>query len=471
MHLFRRRFSGRNGISSRNETPAGSLQVASQDKADNITELDNGPPSYEDSQDASLREVLQSAREILPLLWHSATSSSTTIISLPTPTPTPSYSQADRHRNMISETLKNKKSAEDTSPRPTPGLKESETDIMDVLAHLATAPCGGSPFLDRIRQFSDFYFAPCIATGDCPGVQTTVLRNTIQEKQRKALQNIPGPRESAVLVLCARVLEGYYAELGHVDSTEDIAGNTTESPLFTEPSYEKYGDTKEGSKSANETRSQTGAGTGSKSESEPETHTKTRLTQIAACAEENCICYDYDPGIQAQPQLPNPNPNPNPKTPFLNPDLSPPHCSCGHPRTSHSHSSSSSPSSPSSTALGISRLLHHYTNWYQPAYSTLKHRSSTNHRKSGLAEIETCSPPGMSCPCRDYDKGSSAGQCGLCGHAPEVHIPTKILQREQDPETRAKGAGKGDFGAGLGQREGEWELSWILVENAYLLLH
>jgi hypothetical protein len=282
------------------------------------------------------------------------------------------------------------------------------------------------------------------------------------EKQLAVLQNVPGPRESAILVLCARVLEGYYAGLGHVDSTLAMVENATS----TESAREKY----DGTAEENQSQAKSGSESGSGPNPTPKAHTKTSLTQIAACGEENCGCCDYDAGVRAQP--PAPAPVADPKNPFSSsssssyypdPSSSPP-CGCGHPRISHH------PSSPSTTALGVARLLHRYTNWHPPAYAALGHRSSTGYRKRSLSKIRVCGAPGTNCPCRDYDKGRRTGRCERCGHYDNVHVAAHIWRGEQTSERRGDKARNGEIGAGLDQK-GEWELSWILIENAYILLN
>ncbi|KAI0422934.1 hypothetical protein F5X98DRAFT_106308 [Xylaria grammica] len=420
MYLLRRRFG------ARNETRT--------DKAD------NPPPSYEDSQDASMREVLQGARDVLPLLWPS---SSSTITSA-------SYSSNSEKNVAIGigpETDKSRRNDEIIKTTMSP----QEDAIIEVLSHLAMAPCGGHPFLDRIRQFSDFYFTPYMANKGSgsphehnssysteEGIQAAAVPQ--QEQQRMVLENINAPRESAALLLCARVLEEYYAGLGHIDSIidTDIAQNPF--PLCPECPKEKNSGNRD-------TEKEKGGGKGPVLTTE--IRMKTKLTQIAACVAEGCVCCDFDEAIS------NPSREAQPKDSRLSRS---PLCGCGHPRTSHS-------SSPSS---GISRLLRHYTNWNSASYTALGHRSPAGQEKRRVVDIRVCSAPGTNCRCPDYDKGRHTGRCGRCGHYDDAHSPANVAREEQKPEKRQKRKGKR---TDLAQKNAEWELSWILVENAYLLLN
>ncbi|KAI1158819.1 hypothetical protein F5B18DRAFT_64643 [Nemania serpens] len=437
MHLFRRRLGAR----TVSEPPAASLTLRNNEaKAGKKGSEDNPPPSYEDSQDASLRAVLHGAEEIVPLLWPSALP--------PSPPLTPPLSlslRADGYRDMSPNGSlmpgKNREKAENARARV------EETTITDVLASLATTPCGEHPFLSRIREFSDFYFAPYVVADETPAIpeprrtsagSTSPTRGPLsspQDQQRKALESIPASRESVALVLCARVLETYYASLGH--TALDPEGNLAR---------------------------------------------KTRLTQLAACAEPGCACGDYDEAATSAP-LPSPLSETQTAKVCAGADVnikinipSPRHCACGHAQPSHP---------ASSAAAGVARLLRHYTNWRGESYASLGHRSSSGRAKRRIREIEVCGAPcaplcPCPCPCRDYDKGRRTGRCARCGHYGEAHVPIHV----------ARGRGRGDGGlsergrtgdapndasmttgaAGPGQREAEWELSWVLIENAYLLL-
>ncbi|KAI0435080.1 hypothetical protein F5Y09DRAFT_160120 [Xylaria sp. FL1042] len=444
MHLFRRRFG------ARDQTPTN-----------NTEEIDNNPPpSYEDSQDASLREVLHGARAILPLLWPS-TSDSPSSSSPPTatfaPSPSPSPSKlATKYESMAadrkSEKYKSKWESEDPSPYP------QEDAIIEVLANLAMAPCNGRPFLDRVRQFSDFYLRPYMASEGDPSDSrqsqnddTNSAENTekgqpipipAQEHQRKILASISAPRESTALVLCARVLEDYYSKLGHIDSAAEV--NTPLTP----------------------------SSSPSSSPSTTTPYTKTQITQIAACLAERCVCSDFDQANANSIPLPtqtqefnNPNPDASPS----------PHCSCGHPRTSHS---------PSTETTGLSRLMRLYTNWDNAPYATLTHRSPDGAPKRRIGEIRAC---GADCPCQDYDKGRRTGRCARCGHYDGDHFPVNVArekkkkqqhqkqpQPQKDKRWKRKGGGSATSnttGTDSAQEGAEWELSWILIENAYQLLN
>ncbi|KAI0535785.1 hypothetical protein GGR58DRAFT_503926 [Xylaria digitata] len=418
MNLFRRRFG------ARRETP---------------TDDSNPPPSYEDSQDASLREVLQGARMALPLLWPS-TSSSTTITS------STSYSSKTEKNTTLGADLETGKSGRNGET----SSSAREDAVMEVLLNLAMAPCGDRTLLDRIRQFSDFYFTPYIAsegssqpsherdsTYQAGHEMGTVV--PLQEHQRIALENIAVPRESAALLLCARVLERYYAGLGNIDSGVDT--NITQDPPMLHPECPK-GNT-----------SDWGAGKEKGRKEIPEIRRKTKLTQIAACVVEGCICYDFDEAISTRSS----------ETRSKDPEVFR-RCGCGHPRTSHS---------PSGMG-GISRLVRRYTNWDTSSYVALGHRSPTGEDKRRLIDIRVCSAPGTKCPCRDYDKGRRTGCCGRCGHYGDVHVPINSAREEQKPEKKRKGkrgGGSDATGADPTWKKAEWELSWILVENAYSLLN
>ncbi|KAI3338312.1 hypothetical protein F4824DRAFT_499646 [Ustulina deusta] len=425
MHLFRRR------LGARKKTPTGDTR-----KVDS-----NPPPSYEDSQDASLREVLQGARAVLPLLWPSTSeSSSSSLSSSPTTFASSPTKPANKCQNIAPDTeLGTRKNGRDPENRK-PSLNGPEDAIIEVLSALAMAPCAGHPFLDRIRQFSDAYFTPYTASEGSPASPPQAEGAPVQEQQRRALQNIPAPRESVALVLCARVLEAYYAGLGHVDSATDVEMIPYDTPSKVSPGC-RQGEKKAGS---------------SRDAEEPPSslpRMKTRVTHIAACVAEGCACIDFDEAIPGRTQ------------PKADIDRTP-RCGCGHPRTSHS-----------SAAAGISRLLRRYTNWDSASYSALGHRSSDGARKRRVVEIRAC---GASCPCRDYDKGRRTGRCARCGHYDGAHFPIDVAQEKQARETRKldkrrkrKGDGgrSNSTGTDLAQKKAEWELSWILVENAYLLLN
>ncbi|KAI0544269.1 hypothetical protein F4679DRAFT_44372 [Xylaria curta] len=407
MPLFRWRFGPRNS-----GTPA---IAGSQDGAD---DNNNPPPSYEESQDASLRTVLQGAVAVAPILWPSACFSLNTIKE-----DSSSFLDAGE-----------KKKEKQNGQHAIFGPSAEESAIIEVLTYLAMTPCGDHPFLDRIRDFSDLYFTPYIAGDGAAGqsssgnsgssshyeTQETV---SVHERLRKALQHLEVPRESSALVLCARVLGEYYAGLKHMDSTVDIDVARETSPQFLN---EKA------------TRNTAEVANGQSSTSK---RTKTKLTQITACLEEDCTCFDYD----------EPRPTTNP---FFSQ-----HCNCSHPRTSHTPS-----------PLGISRLLRRYTNWDFTSYNALQHRSNLGIRKRRIHDIRVCG----GCPCRDYDKGPRTGRCARCGHYDKDHIPIKSAQTP-DKKRKEKGKEKGKEKEKEGSsttdlKNAEWELSWILVENAYLLL-
>ncbi|KAJ3555292.1 hypothetical protein NPX13_g10381 [Xylaria arbuscula] len=143
---------------------------------------------------------------------------------------------------------------------------------------------------------------------------------------------------------------------------------------------------------------------------------------------------------------------------------------------------------------GLSRLLRHYTNWEPSSYPSLSHRSIKGSTKRHISEITACSAL-PSCACRDYDKYSRTALCGRCGHHHRFHVSLQETLRKQKEEDekderqrrsrkgkkrKEKKGGKeatGNEGNGCDDDEGkkkavaaDWELSWILVENAYLLL-
>ncbi|KAI1145571.1 hypothetical protein F4825DRAFT_473846 [Nemania diffusa] len=456
MQLFRRYFGARNAVTT-------TVSFTSEDKTDNIEKVNsNPPPSYEDSQDASLRVVLQGAQVVMPLLWPSASPPSSAITSSLSPS-----ALADECQRLApdieSRTSEKKEKTENTCTSPSPGVEE--TPIMEVLVNLAMTACGDRPFLDRVRQFSDFYFTPYMASeglvssqGDepsSPSRQETQPATPLQEQQRIALQNLDAPRESAALVLCARVLEEYYAGLGHADSPEDTNLAHNPSGLSTAPP-----------------RARTSTADAKQYRSTPPTphpRLKTRLAQIAACAEAGCACGDYD---DATTQRPAPQDLPSAAAAAHH------RCSCGHPRPSHGAS-----------PAGVARLLRRYTNWHDAPYAALRHRGPSGRAKRRVHEIEVCrgAPPGAAaadCACRDYDKGWRTARCARCGHYYRDHVPigtaaaaaaaAAVAQESQAPGSRWKKKG-GAGGSRAGgpdprQRSAEWELSWILVENAYLLL-
>lgn len=432
MHLFRRRLGLRTAV----ETPAAS--VTSRDKAKTIKRVsgDNSPPSYEDSQDASLRAVLHDAEKITPLLWHS-------VLPPPSPLTLPLSSRADQYRDvpldMNPALSKNDEKAENLGA----GTSTKETAMIDVLANLATTPCGEHPFLSRIREFSDLYFAPYAVVDETPAIPAqrspgpapgpapgpcstspTFTSPSPQAQQRKALETIPACRESVALVLCARLLEAYYAGLGH--TTIDAEGNVTR---------------------------------------------KTRLAQLAACAEPSCACGDYD---EAAAATSFPSPLSETKTATDSDVNALPtrtrRCACGHARPSHA---------AAGAAMAMARLVRRYTNWRSESYASLCHRSSSGRPKHRVSEIEVCGAscaPLLPCPCRDYDKGRRTGRCARCGHYAEAHVPIHAARGQRSEEKGRSERGRKDDGpstmgaADPGQRDAEWDLSWILIENAYLLL-
>ncbi|KAI1426800.1 hypothetical protein F5Y12DRAFT_259050 [Xylaria sp. FL1777] len=458
VHLFRRRFG------ARNETP-----TTDTERVDS-----NPPPSYEDSQDASLREVLQGARAVLSVLWPSTCTSespsrSTSPTSLTASLPKPAVGTCEKGQNT-----------EGTNPIPS---AHQEDAIIQVLANLAMAPCGGDPFLDRIRQFSDFYFTPYTASegnstvpsqenGTSSGEKTqggTVVPR--QEQQRQTLQTLNAPRESAALVLCARVLEEYYAGLRHVDSTADVDIDIPMGPSKLDS---------EGEKSISPSGKASEAKGGGEELPPPPASSlpriKTRLTQIAACVVEDCTCCDFDEGIPRRAAETVPKPY---SAAVVHTGVSQ-RCGCGHPRTSH-HSSSE--------VSGISRLMRRYTNWDSASYAALGHRSADGRQKRRVVEVRACGARARareetSCPCRDYDKGRRTGRCARCGHYDGDHFAVDVArgrrrqqqqQEEEDKRRRKRGSSAGRSNTTTGtepaQKNAEWELSWILIENAYLLLH
>ncbi|KAI1752727.1 hypothetical protein F4782DRAFT_113522 [Xylaria castorea] len=469
MPLFRWGFGARN---------SGAPAVAGYTSQDGTNGNSNPPPSYEESQDASLRAVLQGAIAVAPVLWPSACSSFSTRKDAPS-----SLAPGDKCRGL--DAGGEDKEKQDTMRAvPTPNTGEEDA-IMQVLINLAMAPCGDHPFLDRIRDFSDFYFTPYIASEgaaiqsslsssskgkDSGGSSSLLHRETretvpVQERQRKALQNLEVPRESAALVLCARVLEDYYAGLGHMDSAVDI-----DIAWETSTPYQQF--PKEKTTTSSNSSSSAKAAKGRSEQSPIPKRTKTKLTQIAACLEEECTCCDYDEAAPAPAQQPKTvltDHSPSTTT-ATSPSLSQ-RCGCGHPRTSHA------PSSP----LGISRLLRRYTNWDCASYLALRHRSSTGQTKRRIHDVEVCGGGGGGgasggCPCRDYDKGRRTGRCARCGHYYKDHLLSIKAAREQDKnhgEKREKGKSKDGPGTtgGSDSKKAECELSWILVENAYLLLN
>ncbi|KAI1314280.1 hypothetical protein F5Y03DRAFT_7143 [Xylaria venustula] len=415
LHLFRRRFG------AGKETPGDDTEK---------TVDENPPPSYKDSQDASLREVLQGARAVLPLLWPSVYQ------------PSPSISTV---------TMAQGSEIKQDSKNEIISVNAQEEEVIQALEYLAMAPCDGRPFLDRIRQFSDFYFAPYIVsegTSDVPHHDTSsgakqIEPVPIQERQLGFLRTIEAPRESTALVLCGRVLGDYYAGLGHADSALDIS-ETRDTKSSTASS---------GNSSSREKQTKR---VDEESSTRATPRTKTRITQIATCVAKECACGDFDEAVPPQES------NPHQET------SAPARCGCGHERTAHS-----------STATGISRLLRRYTNWDTESYRALCHRSPSGASKRRVIDIRMCAE--TNCPCPDYDKGRRTGRCARCGHYDDIHIaPVDAAcekEQEQDPRRKRKGGkkkSKGANGSSSGpnsvQRRAEWELSWILIENAYLLL-
>lgn len=430
MPLFRWRFGARSS-----GTPAVAGSTSQDDNNNNPP-----PPSYEESQDTSLRAVLQSARAVAPLLWDLACNSLNTTKNAPS-----SFVLED---NQCPDTGGKGKEKQDVKRAITSPSTEEDDVIMAVLANLAMVSCGDHPFLDRIREFSDFYFTPYTDSEnattlssslspsssqerDSGGSSSHTRAEPTQERQRKALQDLDVPRESATLVLCARVLEDYYAGLGHVNSTaETRASHPKQCP--------------EG-KSTSSSSSSVAETTMSEQTPIPPPRTKTRLTQIAACLETDCACCDYDAVAQkteSDHQI---------------------RCGCGHLRTSHT-----------SLSLGISRLLRRYTNWESDSYGALRHRSSQGKIKRRIHDIKVCGAPG-GCPCRDYDKGRRTARCAQCGHHSPAHMSIKATDEPDKKHTKKrekrKGKGRSSTAGSNDSKKLEWELSWILVENAYLLLN
>ncbi|KAI0861153.1 hypothetical protein F4860DRAFT_179979 [Xylaria cubensis] len=422
MPLFRWRFGPR---SSGTPAIAG---CASQDGTD---DNNNPPPSYQESQNASLHAVLQGAVAVAPILWPSACSSLNTIKE-------PSSFQSAGCLGA-GEKEKDKQNGRLAIFGPS----AEENGIIEVFTYLAMTPCGDHPFLDRIRDFSYFYFTPYIASdgaaiqssspqgGNSGGSSRRETQETIpvQERLRKALQHLEVLRESSALVLCARVLEDYYAGLKHVDSIVDIDIAQDESTPDQQFPNEKGMSSAEAAIRSTLIRN------------------KTRLTQIAACLEEDCNCCDFDE-TQSKTDLID---HSSPSTTLS--------CNCGHPRTSHTHS-----------PLGISRLLRRYTNWDSVSYSALRHRSSVGVRKNRIYELKVCGASG-GCPCRDYDKGPRTGRCARCGHYDKDHVPLKPDKKHGKGKEKGKEKDGPSTTGGDDLKNAEWELSWILVENAYLLLN
>ncbi|KAI8624767.1 hypothetical protein F5Y19DRAFT_302578 [Xylariaceae sp. FL1651] len=413
----------------------------SQEDTKNVENGSHVPPSYEDSQHASLRDILQGAREVMPLLWPSSSSNSYT----------PTFSSISSSLPSSLSGIAGKPSGLDGA-RTDEHRSQQEAISMDILSHVAMTPCGDRSFLDRIRQFSDFYFTPYIGgqgeksyanRGQSLGNSNVTsqpkvhIQVPVQEEQRALLQSFGVPYESAALVLCARVLEGYYATLGHRDSV-GIRNYTAVAPEI----YIKYSN-----------------GT------ELEQYTKTRLFQIAACEEESCGCCDYDERVSDF------NPETNFDQDHCPPPLSSRYCGCGHPRISHAPLPSAG--ATAAAAAGISRLLQRYTNWQNSSYRALGHRSSTGRQKTRIDEIEGCGALGTRCLCPDYDKGKRTGRCARCGHYCDVHFSMRTLSGGGRDIPKSTEGGTGETRVTerkQGSRQAEWDLSWILIENAYLLL-
>ncbi|KAI1191895.1 hypothetical protein F5B17DRAFT_207091 [Nemania serpens] len=458
MHLFRRR----HGTRTVTETPAASL-TSRDDKAAAIKKVDEDnsppPPSYEDSEDASLWTVLHDAETIVPLLWPSA-------LLPPPPCPAsltqPVSPHADKRQDVLPPELntvapgKNREDAEKN-----PSTSAGETTILDVLANLATTPCGGQPFLSRIREFSDFYYAPSVIAGDeeTPAIPTNPdpgsgsgSTSTPTSPTRSSAPSSAQAQQRKTLVLCARVLETYYASLGHAMMREPTTsqGNV---PIMIQ---------------------------------------KTRLTQLAACAEPGCACGDYDEATTTTSTTTTATASSRTSplsetqttttttttTSVAAGALLPQRCTCGHAPPSHT---------AAGVGMGIARLMRRFTNWRAESYVSLSHRTSSGYAKRHIGEIEPCGAPcaplgpfPCPCPCRDYDKGRRTGRCARCGHYSEAHVPILIAQARRLEEKglareggRKGGAPDGPSKAGAADPEhwgAEWELSWILIENAYLLL-
>ncbi|KAI0184202.1 hypothetical protein EV127DRAFT_486378 [Xylaria flabelliformis] len=424
MPLFHWRFGPRS---------SGTPAIAGCASLDGTNDNNNPPPSYQESQNASLRAVLQGAVAVAPILWPSACSCLNTIKE-------PSSFQS----GCLDAGEKEKE--KQNGQLATFGPSAEENGIIEVFTYLAMTPCGDHPFLDRIREFSDFYFTPYIASdgaaihssspqgGNSGGSSRRETQETVpvQERLRKALQHLEVLRESSALVLCARVLEEYYAGLKHVDSITDMdiaQDESTSDQQFPNEKAMKSSSAEAAKRSA-------------------PIRTKTRLTQIAACLEEDCNCCDFD---EAQSKTDLTDYSSSPSTTILS-------CNCGHPRTSHTPS-----------PLGISRLLRRYTNWDSVSYSALRHRSSVGLRKNRIYELKVCGASG-GCPCRDYDKGPRTGRCARCGHYDKDHVPLKPDKKHGKRKENGKEKDGPSTTGDNGLKNAEWELSWILVENAYLLL-
>ncbi|TRX89673.1 hypothetical protein FHL15_009423 [Xylaria flabelliformis] len=429
MPLFRWRFGPRS---------LGTPEIAGCASQDGTDDNNNPPPSYQESQNASLHAVLQGAVAVAPILWPSACSSLNTIkepSSFQSGCPDAGEKEKEKQNGQLAIF----------------GPSAEENGIIEVFTYLAMTPCGDHPFLDRIRDFSDFYFTPYIAS-DGAAIQSSSPQGgnngggsshretqetvPVQERLRKALQHLEVLRESSALVLCARVLEEYYAGLKHIDSIVDMDIAQDESI----PDQQFPNEKAMSSSSAEAAK-----------RSAP-IRTKTRLTQIAACLEEDCNCCDFD---ETQSKTD--------RTDYSSPSTTLLSCNCGHPRTSHTPS-----------PLGISRLLRRHTNWDSVSYNALRHRSSVGLRKTRIHEIKVCAASGR-CPCWDYDKGPRTGRCARCGHYDKDHVPLKPAQAPDKKHGKKKEKGKEKDGqsttGGDDLENGEWELSWILVENAYLLLN
>ncbi|KAI1261377.1 hypothetical protein F5Y18DRAFT_202960 [Xylariaceae sp. FL1019] len=389
--------------------------------SNNDNSMMTAPPSYEESQHVSLREIIDGAMQIAPQLWPS-TSSYTPTTSTP----------AARSSSLLTRLRDAGIGQQDRS--------EHEESMAQVLEQLATAMCGDRPFLDRVREFSEFYFSPYAESDGLrrAGTKTQNHAQTegrieeqtsvhvaipLQQQQKALVDSLPVPRESVALVLCARVLEEYYAGLQHQDlnlvATKDGG-----------PGPEK-------------------GGNDVKSDTNPNTILKTHLRQIAACSVSGCLCMDYD----ASTVLPAAS------------LMFPPQrlCFCGHSRSLHSLFC------PNSTP-GIPRLLTHYTNWNQAGYRALSHRGTNGAAKGKYVNIEACTAPGCICP--DLDKGRRTGRCARCGHYCEVHCLLTSAQKSGIGGGKGKERKEGEMGKNRGGQRGEghWELSWILIENGYLLL-
>ncbi|GAP88135.2 hypothetical protein SAMD00023353_1500980 [Rosellinia necatrix] len=445
------------------------------------------PPSYEDSQHVSIRTVLQGARKAAPLLWPSALCPSP-----PSSVATPRHEYASAYR--FTEATGGKPGGEKKGGGVMKAVASAEEIAMlEVLARLAMAQCGDHTFLDAMRRFSDAYFAPATAPATATRREAAVIvaAARLRERQRRALDAVGAPRDSATLVLCGRVLEEYYAGLGHVDPIVMTTATTMTTAASTPTSRRRPETDRKGG--APLPRAGTGTGT--------EAGMKTRLSQIAGCEEPGCVCADFD-------IAPHPHPHPHPR-PHSQPTSAAPApaytCACGHARASHTL-----------FRAGLARLLRRYTNWDPRPYAALGHRSPRGRRKHGPREIRACGADHdpdhghggeegkdrRRCPCRDYDhcassssssSSSGGGSCARCGHDSVAHIPPDAAAREMPPRqgraedhdgdggrlagaSRSGGGGSSSSGSGSGGlahnrcRWAEWDLSWILVENAFLLL-